>query len=219
MTQFYQLKRNYYLLRQDVRPGTSRTSRPPTPRDRAVSGKLRPADTRSTRLLMENPQEEAVAPAFPHRHFTTPTPGGLPGAAPALPSSTAEVLPRHSSRASRRWPGRGLRGHAARQELSVLAARGLLEPTGTGQSRDTGATAGSGCREQGRTAQEGAARLQQRPRRPSPAPPRAAALAAGTAQTPRARCAPKLAAVFSGYGGQFGTGICRGTLPRSASCG
>lgn len=51
--------------------------------------KLRHADTGSTRRLMENPQEAAVAAAFPHRHFTTPPPAGLPGAAPALPSSAA----------------------------------------------------------------------------------------------------------------------------------
>lgn len=38
VTQFYQLQRNDYLLRQDARIRTSRSSRSPSPWDRAALG-------------------------------------------------------------------------------------------------------------------------------------------------------------------------------------
>lgn len=67
-----------------------------------------------------------MPPAFPH--FTAPVPAGFPGALPALPCSTAEVLPHRQQR-------------CPLPERLLGAERGLVRLPGSGQSRRTGARA------------------------------------------------------------------------------
>lgn len=128
--------------------------------------------------LRKTPYEAAAAPAFPHSRFTTPSPAGLPG---ALLCSTEVVVPHRQQPhlLVLAWPRAAERTTV--QELFVravalgLGGAGWL--AGSGQSRKTGARAGSGCREERQAAcsaalQGGTARLQQQPRpsRPRSAP-------------------------------------------------
>lgn len=105
---FTQFKRNDYLVQQDARTGhpvpatCSDAVKPHTPR------KLRRADTGS---LQKTPYGAAVAAAFPHRRFTTPT------AASGIPRSSAGLAEQHS------------RGRAPGQQPQLLA---LARPRAAG---------------------------------------------------------------------------------------
>lgn len=196
----------------------SDTVKPRTPR------KLRHADTGSTRLLTENllrsSRGRSLSPQT--RHHTRAT--GVPRSSPSPALQHGEGL---ASPAAATPPGAGqaegygdtrLRG----SYLSLLPGRrgarhqhwGLVGPAGSEQSWKTGARAGFGCREQSGMACSARCREELHGFSSShgllaPALPRAAALAAGTAQTHQPYCAPSEQRFSQALPGKFGTGICQ----------
>lgn len=149
----------------------SDTMKPRSPR------KLRHADTGSTRQLTENPLRSSRGPSLSPQPLYYTLASGTPRS-PAVQHGGGRALP-----AAATPPGAGLAegcgahdcAGAVRPGSSTGARWGGL--AGSGQSRKTGARAGSGCREERQAAcsaalQGGTARLQQQPRpsRPRSAP-------------------------------------------------
>ncbi|XP_041320982.1 translation initiation factor IF-2-like [Pyrgilauda ruficollis] len=217
---------------KDARIGTSRTSHSPDAVKPRAPRKLRHADTGSTWLLTESPQEAAVAPAFPH--FTTRRPAGLPGA-PRLavqigggPAPAAGAAPPGAGQAE--GSGGPRRGRSC---VSLLPGRRQLGSTvglaGAGWRRAEQGDWGHGWLRLSAARAEpcsaallgGTARLQQQPRPPSPRGRRAPAAAEAPLcpEQPRwqraqhahtGRTAHQSEQRFSqAVRGQFGTGVCQ----------